>query len=624
MKLFPNAFAQFILRARFFVLAVCMALTVFFLWVMKDLTVQTRLDDFLPQKHPFLQVQNRLTDTFGGLNQVTIAIRVKEGDILNPETLGKVHRITSKLYLSDGINSGRILSLSSRRMKFVRPTPGGFSVSKVMKTPPETPEEIAQLKQRIVRTPLVYGSRRARYGPIVSKDFKSTLIQADFESDVSSRHIFQHLQKIIDEEKDPNHEIYIAGRPILEGWFDFYLPSMFKVFLVTILIMIVMLYLAFRSKRGVLLPLLSALMSTIWGLGLLVLLGYDLNPGTILVPFLVMALAISHTVQFVKRYYERMGRPNSASYKAAKETLQSLLVPASASLITDALGFLSLLIVPLTLIRSMALAAGTGILSIFITTVTFVPAALSCLPEPRKLEVEREERITLLNRILGGIAAVVTHRRGQVIVMAVFALLALVGFVGARKLAVGDNEPGSALLYPDSPYNRAESYINDKFTGSNPFYIFVEGKEYDALISSDVLKEMESLQKYLVSQIPQAGYSLSLANYIKGLNFTMFNFDPQYLKIPDSDKTIAEYMFLYTCSGFPQDFTPVVDEDLQLANIKVDLKDHRAETINATIKATQDWIEQFHKTDKVNFLYAQPAQHAECEKHSHGKRNQKA
>ncbi len=151
MKRFSNTFAQFILKARFFVLAVCLALTAFFIWVMKDLTVQTRLDDFLPQKHPFLQVQNRLTDTFGGLNQVTIAIRVKEGDILNPETLGKVHRITNKLYLSDGINSGRIISLSSRRIKFIRPTPDGFAVMKVMKTPPRTPEEIAQLKLTLAR-----------------------------------------------------------------------------------------------------------------------------------------------------------------------------------------------------------------------------------------------------------------------------------------------------------------------------------------------------------------------------------------------------------------------------------------------------------------------------------------
>ncbi len=604
MKRFPNIFARFIIRARGPVIVASLIVTGCFAWIIRDLSVRTNLGDFVPQEHPFLIVQNNLNDTFGGLNQISIAIRVKNGDILNPETLAKVHRVTEKLYLSDGINAGRVLSLSSRRMKFNRPVPNGFSVSQLMRTPPRTPGEISDLKQKIMNTPLVYGTRGSAFGPIVSKDFTSTLIQADFESDVSSRHIFNHLNDIIRAEEDGDHEIFLAGRPIMEGWFDFYLPSMFKVFLATIVIMGVLLFVAFRSKRGVLLPMIAALISTIWGLVPLVLMGYHLNPGTILVPFLIMALAVSHTVQFVKRYYERIARPRSDGRKAARDTLQSLLVPAAASLITDALGFLSLMIVPLTFIRSMALAAGIGVLSIFITMITLVPALLSYLPKPAAPEVEREEKITILNRMLGGIAAMVTRRRGQAFILISFALLALIGAFGIGKLTVGDNEEGDALLYPDSPYNRAERFINEKFTGSNPYYIFVEGAEGDALINSDVLKEMEALQRHLLEAVPQAGYALSLADYIKGLNFTMFDFNPAELKIPDNDKTIAEYLFLYTSSGFPQDFTPVVDSNYQRANIKVDLKDHKAETINRTIAATREWLDLHHKTDKAEFHYA--------------------
>ncbi len=604
MKRFPNIFARFILRVRAAVIIISIILTGCFAWIIRDLSVRTNLGDFVPQEHPFLIVQNNLNDTFGGLNQVSIAIRARNGDIFNHATLAKVHRITGKLYLSDGINSGRVLSLSSRRVKFNQPVPDGFSVSQLMRTPPRTQEEIAELKQKVIKTPLVYGPRGSAYGPIVSKDFTSTLIQADFESNVSSRHIFKHLNEIIRAEEDDDHEIFLAGRPIMEGWFDFYLPSMFKVFLATIVIMAALLFIAFRSKRGLLLPMLAALMATVWGLGPLVLLGYHLNPGTILVPFLIMALAVSHTVQFVKRYYERIGRPRSDGRRAARDTLQSLLVPAAASLITDALGFLSLMIVPLTFIRSMALAAGIGVLSIFVIMITFVPALLSYLPRPPQPEVEREEKITLLNRMLGEIASMVTRRRGQALVLATFAILAIIGALGVQRLAVGDNEEGSALLYPDSPYNRAERFINETFTGSNPYYIFVEGREGDALINSGVLKEMESLQRYLLANIPQAGYALSLADYIKGLNFTMFDFNPAELRIPDNDKTIAEYLFLYTSSGFPQDFTPVVDSNYQRANIKIDLKDHKATTIKSVLAATRKWIEQQQKSDMVRFHYA--------------------
>ncbi|MCX6348968.1 MAG: MMPL family transporter [Candidatus Aureabacteria bacterium] len=603
MHQIARAIARFVIAARLPLILLCLALTAYFAWSLKDLTIQSRLGDFIPADHPYVKVQDKLTEVFGGLNQVTIAIRVKEGDILNPETLGKVHRITRELYLMDGINAGRVLSLSSRRIKFTRPTADGFESKALMKTPPQTPGEIAALKEKITRTPLVFGSPRSRFGPIVSRDFKNTLIQADFESSVASREIFRRLQEIVEREEDPNHEIYLTGRPILEGWLDYYLPTMARIFALTIIIMVVLLYLIFRSKRGVVLPLLSAAMATVWGLGAMTRLGYRLHPGTALVPFLVLALAISHSVQFIKRYYERSARPRMKSPRAARDTLQSLFLPACASLVTDALGFLSLVVVPLAWIKSLSIAAGAGVVSIFFTTVIFIPAVLSYLPEPKRREVEEEEKFTLINRALAAIARVVTAPRGRRAVLAVFLLLALGALLGAFRLVVGDNEPGSALLSRDSPYNRAESFVNATFTGSTPYYVFVDGTEGDAVMDSAVLKEMESLQDYLLQAIPEAGAASSLADYVKGLNFVMFDFIPREFRIPDNNKTIAEYMFLYTSSGFPADFKPVVDENCRRANIKVDVKDHRAATIKKIMTATGDWMRDRHRTPLADFLF---------------------
>ncbi|KPJ58391.1 MAG: hypothetical protein AMJ42_03365 [Deltaproteobacteria bacterium DG_8] len=510
--------------------------------------------------------------------------------------MSKVVRITRRLYLIDGVNPGRIVSLSARKVKSTRAYEEGFEVKRLMRSAPETPAAREKLEQNIIRNPMYYG-------PLVSKDLKATRIMVDFEPEVTSRRIFRELEEIIDAERDDNTEIYIAGRPILEGWMDHYLPKMGWIFLTTGLIMILLLYLAFRSKRGIILPFLSASMATIWGLGAITLLGYHMDPATILSPFFILALGISHSVQFIKRYYEAMKTNALDRKKAAQETLSHLFVPALASLVTDGIGFISLFIVPLAMIKSMALASGIGVLSIFFTTVTFIPPVLSYLPRPKRLEVEREERPNILDRFLTRIASLVYKPTSRLITFGIFLLLAVIGLTGASMLVVGDNETGSATLKPDSPYNIAERVINNKFMGTNPYFIMVEGEE-EALIDYKVLKEMESLQNYLQKHIPEAGYALSLADYIKGLNMAMFAGKPRYFTIPENNGTIAEYLFLYSISTFPGDFDPVVSPNFQYANIKVDFKDHRSDTIKKALFYTREWIEKFHRVDTVDFLYA--------------------
>ena len=595
-KNLPRTFSEFIIRFRWLFIVLNIGLTLFFLYTIRNITFQTNLGDFAPQKHPYVLVQKELTRIFGGLNQVSIAIQVKEGDIFNYDTLAKVDRITRKLYLMDGINAGRVVSLSARKVKNTVATPEGFVTKRLMRDPPATQEALAQLKAIATRNPLIYRV-------MVSKDLKATLIQADFASDVPSKRIFKELNQLIALERDSNTEIYIAGRPILEGWLNFYLPRMIKVFLVTLFIMVGILYFAFRSKRGVLLPIFSSLMAVVWGLGILTLCGFQLNPATMLVPFLILALGVSHSLQLIKRYYEEVNR-GLESKDAAKETLTELFIPAVSSLLTDGIGFMSLMIIPLLMIKGMAIASGAGVLSIFFTVVIFIPAMLSYMPRPRRIEIEREDAPTFVNRLMAGIAYLVERKRSRWIIVALFLVLALVGIKGASQLVVGDNEIGSSILYPDSRYNVAERVVNDNFSGSNPYYIFVKGAEEECLISSSVLKEMEALQRHLSQKVPEVGYSLSLVDYVKGLNAAMFAGERRYFTIPEDDRTIAEYLFLYSISSFPGDFAPVVSLNYQFANLKFDLKDHKASTINNIISATKQWIKDHHRDKKIEFQYA--------------------
>ncbi|MBN1913733.1 MAG: MMPL family transporter, partial [Candidatus Omnitrophica bacterium] len=569
MKRFIHWFSHGLIRYRYGFLSLCLLVSLFFGLQLKNLSFKTSLGDFYPLKHDYLKIQKKLASIFGGLNQISLAIEVKDGTILNRVTLDKVWQITNRLYLSEHINAGRVVSLSARKIKHVEADEEGFTTQWLMHDPPATKQGLEALRQKVLRNPLVYG-------PLVSKDFKAALIQADFEPEASSRYIFDVLQGIKNEFTDEKHTIYVSGQPVLQGWLDFYLPRMSRLFFITILAMSLALYNVFKSKRGVFLPLISASMATLWGLGLTAFFGYKLTPSTILAPFLVFALGVSHCVQFIKRYYEYMSDKRKNNSKAAAiEITRNLFTPAFTGLLTDGIGPFTLFVVPLGMVKSLAIAIGFGIISIFFSTVVLVPNLLSFMKPPKRLEVIREERTSFTNRVLAYFARLAVCVRLRWTVIVIFFILTFVALFGASQLVVGDKSPGTSLLYPNSEYNRAEKFISDNFSTSDPYYIFVEGKSQDAFLNSRVLNEMDSLQRYLEKEAQGVGRSLSLVEYIKSMNMIMFSGDRKEFKIPDNDRTIAEYLFLYSLTGFPGDFDPVVNPNYQYANIKVDLKDHK-------------------------------------------------
>ncbi len=598
MKNFSFKFAQTVVHFRFFFIASFILLSVFFLFCLKDLRIETNLGDFVPQRHPYILIQNKLTKVFGGLNQVSIALEVKRGDIFNKEFLAKVIRITNDLYLMDGINAGRITSLSARKIKHIEADAEGFRVYRVLRDIPENQVQMEELRRRIINNPNVYIR-------MVSEDFKSTLIQADFESGTSSRYIFRKLQEITQKEKDKNTNIYLAGRPILEGWLDFYLPKMLKILLFTIIVIAIILYLTFRSKRGVILPLLDSSLATVWAMGIITLLRFRLDPGTMLVPFLILALGVSHSVHAMKRYYEEMKNKACDSKQAVINSVSSLFAPGLTSIVTDGLAFLSLLLIPIATIRNMAAVAGLGVLCNFPTSFIFTPAILSFQRKPRILEIRKEERHTVVDKFLKRLVYLAINRKARRVVISGFILIGLLGIMGVKKTVIGDNTEGSSHLYPSSPYNRAERFINQNFGGTNSYYIFVEGEEQDSMIESKALNNIDSLQRFLRKEVKEVGYTISLADYVKAMNMAVFEGKREYLAIPPKTKTVAEYVFLYDISSFPGDFTPVVSNDYSLANIKVDLKDHKANTINKVIDKTEEWLSNYNLGNPgVKFHYA--------------------
>lgn len=595
--------ARKIIHLRIYIILVCIVISAFFISALKDIKIETHLEDFFPQKHSFITIQHKLTDVFGGLNQVSLALEVREGTIFNKDFLNKVISLTGDLSLLEGVNISRINSIASRHIKHIVADKEGFFVKRLLRLPPDTEEDMQEFRVKVVSNPNVYGK-------MVSEDLKSTLIYVDFESKAKTSYIFDSLQDLKQEYEDENTRIYIAGRPLLEGWLNFYLPRMFIVLIISFMVISLVLYLTFRSKRGVILPLIDSSMATLWGMGMMKLMGLRLDPATILVPFIVLSLGISHSVHTLKRYYEEMRNPKMKSKHAIVSTMSHLFLPGIACVLTDGFGFLSLTLVPLSTIRSMALASGLGILANFFTSFMFTPCILSFMPRPKILEVKKEESHKWVDKILSALSIFSLNKKAGTIVASMFVIVCIGSFLGINKIVVGDNTEGSSYLYDDSPYNKAESFINKNFGGTNSYYIFVESNS--SILTADKLNAINSFQDYLSKEVPQVGSSSSVANSIKALNMFMMEGKKEYFIIPDNDDLISQYWFLYTLSGFPSDYDHLISRNEKFSNIKFNFKDHRSSTINQAIKKTKSFfnnnmfanIKFYYGGGDIGILYA--------------------
>ena len=554
------------------------------------LRIESASSVFFPTDHPFVSVQHRLKRIFGGLNQVSIVVRARNGTILDPEVLETVRKLTESFALSDNVNPRRVVSIASRKIKTIEITKDGFNSDKLLPRIPETEAEMKVLRRNIEHNPLVYG-------PMVSHDFHDTLIQVDFKDNLSSDQIFEEVQKTLASEKNPAVEFFYSGRPILEGWIDTYLPSIFTIFLVTCAGMALLLWFAFRQFRGVLMPLSSGLMAALIALGAVSLLSWPLDPITTIVSFLLMILGLSHAVQFVRRYLEE-SRTEADRKVVAERVLVGLLPAVRASLFTDFLGFASLLLIPIGIARVTAILGMIGVAALWITTVTFLTALIAFMPRPVK-DVPRP-----FNFVLKPFVRIATRKISFVPVMSVFLILALVALFGVSRISVGEIEAGSSILSADSPYNTAEREINRSFGGANPYYILVEGEKRNTLKRSDVLTAMDKLETYLRRNIPAVGYAISMADYVKLMNLVWVGPDMRNFVVPPKDKTVGEYLLLLSFSSFPDDFAHLIDNDYRCANIKLDLKDCRGETLRRVVRETKKYLKENPPPPGVEFLFA--------------------
>lgn len=576
-------FAAFCIARRKAVVAVIFALTAVFGYFAAHVEIKTIFHDLLPKGHPFIEINDKYNERFGGPNIVSIMVEAEEGDIFQPKVLERIKQITDEMYMVPAINQFQVISLASRKLRSINSSTMGIETTPMMWPDlPQTQEEIDELRENVLSNPLVYG----RY---VAPDLKSALITADFiDRLIDYERLYDSVTAIAENFDGNGVHVRVVGEPLLTGWIVHYLPETFHLFLITIVIMAALLFITVRTWRGVLLPMLAGAVSALWALGIASIVGVNFDPLIIVVAFLVTARAISHAVQMLAAFDDEVERgyvPRDAAAKA----LVALFRPGMLGVVVDAVAVAIVAAMPMPLLQKTAFVGAVWLGTIAVSAMVLVPTLLSWVTRPHATAFPIDTNRWVLRPLLNTCGNLVLGRRSVVMLVLAVAVLSVSGYY-ATRVTVGDALPGTPLLWPDHPYNVDAKAINDTFQGSDQMFVVIDGEGSNALKDPELLANVDSFQRYLETQ-PQIGGTVSMVDLIGPINANLHEGNRRFEELGPTADINGELLFMYMQGTDPGDMDRFVDADFKDGAVTMFFRDHKGDTIRTAVSRIEEYIE---------------------------------
>jgi predicted RND superfamily exporter protein len=315
-------YIEWIVRFRWAVVLIILGLTGFFIKNLGNLTVIIDPNTIVPQSHPFVSTTLKVEEVFGSRYVAVIGITPKEGDVFQPNVLSKVQRITQKLSETPRVVQTNLLSIAASRAKDIKGTAEGMQVQQMMEEVPTSPEDLAALKDALIRNDAYMNS-------VVSEDFKTLTILAEVrdasdedkkEGRVGFTYVSDRINEAVDPERDDSVTIEVTGYPPFIALIEKFAERTPLLLMIAIIIIGIIHFEAFRTLQGLILPLVTPIIAVIWALGFMGLAKVPLDIFNTLTPILVLAVGAGHAVQLLKRYYEEynIAQPGGAEYTKTK------------------------------------------------------------------------------------------------------------------------------------------------------------------------------------------------------------------------------------------------------------------------------------------------------------------
>jgi len=559
--------------------------------------------DLLPD-HPFLRAQRAFAESFGGASIVALVVQVDEGTVFRPEVLSAIHGITAEL---DGaglpqdappypVDHDRVRSLTHPSTRVLTTLPDGaveqrLAVSRL----PTTAAEAEALRRSLRARP------PAGYARLVSADERAALVSAAFVTDrMASREvqvgIFSHLRGIAArwEGRVPGLRVLASGAPVERGWVLEHSSEILAFLAASLVAVLGLLWLWFRRWHGVAIPAIAAGTTAIWGLGFAGWMGIAFDPLVLVIPMLISARAVSHTVQMAERFFEdyadalpRLGNARLARDEAAASAMGALLVPGTLGVVTDVAGLLAILVTTVPQMRDLALFGAFWVGAIAITVEVLHPVLISLLPPPRAREQGPPRLARAFARRMGALA---THPVGRwAVAGSSLVLLGICTAIAVDRSTVGHTGAGSPLFWSKHPFNVATAEVSRSFGGVDALVVYAEGDRPHACTDAGPVRAMTDLERVMARETP-LGASASLAPLVRGLWRANHFGDPKWEYVPRDTGTVRALIFQLRQDGPPGALRPFLSDDGRRAQVSLYYPDHRRATVDAAVDAARDFV----------------------------------
>ena len=570
------------------------------------LTLNASFERMLPLSHPYIQNYLENRNELRGLgNALRIVVANPGGDIYDPKYQDTLRKIHDELVLTPGVDRAWVKSLWSPAVRWTEVTEEGFRGGPVM---PDNYDGSAkateQLRGNIARSGIV--------GSLVGNDFGSSMIVVPLlDKDPKSgqridyRALSQQIESLRTKHEHsatgeaPAVKIHVIGFAKLVGDLIDGLLRVALYFAFAAVVAAAIIYYYTRCVRSTVLVLGCSLVAVLWQLGLVAAFGFEIDPYSILVPFLVFAIGVSHGAQKMNGIMQDIGR-GAHKLVAARYTFRRLFLAGLTALLADAVGFAVLMVIDIPVIQDLALTASIGVAVLILTNLILLPVLLSYIgvsPAAAARSLRGNDMAPQgLNRIWGLLERF-TERRWATAAVLGSALLLVLGVLASTQLKIGDLDPGAPELRADSRYNRDNAYITAHYAlSSDPFAVIVKtAKEgclkYETLVEADRLS-------WALQQVPGVQTTVALPDAVRRITAGSFEGSPKWLTIA-RNQDVLNYGAQQASVNNPDLF----NTECSVMPVIAYLADHRAETLDRVVRSSAEFAAA-HSTPERRFLLA--------------------
>jgi len=515
-----NRLERLIFNNRVLVMSACFVVTVVLGFMATRVSLNASYEKMLPTAHPYIQNYLANKGQLRGLgNTLRVVVESTQGDIFDPGYLETLRKVNDELFLTPGVDRAWVKSIWMPVVRYTEVTEEGFAGGPVM---PDTYDgskpSLEQLRQNVMKAGLV--------GSLVANDFKSAMIVVpllDVDPATGERIDYWRLSRAIEknvrdkfETADGKYKVRVIGFAKIVGSLLDGILQVMVYFGAAILIAAAILFYFTRCVRSTFVVLLCSLIAVIWQVGLLHLLGLGLDPFSVLVPFLIFAIGVSHGAQKMNGIQQDVGR-GTVTLVAARYTFRRLFVAGVTALLNGAAGFAVLLLIPIPAIRELAIAATIGVSVLLFTNLVLLPVILSITgvsktAAARSLEQEAQGAGTR------GVWAILNHfadsKAWATTAVLVALALGIGGYVVSKRLQIGDLDPGAPELRANSRYNVDNAFITSSYSLSSDVFAVIVKTPPEQCMSYAALQQTDRLA-WQLQQLPEVQATVSLADSVK-------------------------------------------------------------------------------------------------------------